>query len=206
MNDQNQQGKISVWHNFGINAAALIFAAFLGFVGNNLWTTNIREANFEIIASQISALDISMKAGFDAVDNRFDATDKRFDAVDKRIDTLENNTSDRYNDFTESIKLLLKQSDDNAKERYSDFAKNINMRFVELIKRVDTIEESLTALEKSVSPSYIFVAEELNEIISLLIKLNDPKLNPEKFNEILAQVESDFEILSKKVESFILSD
>lgn len=146
MNDQNQQGKISVWRNFGINAAALIFAAFLGFVGNNLWTTNIREANFEIIASQISALEISMKAGFDAVD-------KRFDAVDKRIDTLENNTSDRYNDFTESIKLLLKQSDDNAKERYSDFAKNINMRFVELIKRVDTIEESLTVLEKSVSPS-----------------------------------------------------
>ncbi len=139
MKDQNQQGKIKVWHNFGINAPALVFAAFLGFVGNNLWTTNIREANFEIIASQISALEISMKAGFDA--------------VDKRIDTLENNTSDRYNDFTESIKLLLKQSDDNAKERYSDFTKNINMRFVELIKRVDTIEESLTALEKSVSPS-----------------------------------------------------
>ena len=47
------------------------------------------------------------------------------------------------------------------------------------------------------------MAEELNGIISQLIKLHDSQLDRGEFNEILAQVETDLEIMSQKVESLL---
>ena len=80
------------------------------------------------------------------------------------------------------------------------------MRLDEIIERVKALEIKFTSLEENVLPRFNYVIEEFHGIISLLIKLNNPNLGSEEFNDLLAQIESDIENLNERFESPRQSD
>ena len=204
MSDQNKSEKPTALSGIFVNVMALIIAGGISFIAYSVWTQGFGLAEVKIISSQISDLkentntqisDLKENTNTQISDLK-DNMNMRFDAVDERFKTEANNTNTRFNDFTKSISMLLEIESKNADERFTDFKENNNLRLTEIIESVKTLEES-------VKPSYKLVAEELNGIISQLIKLHDSQLNREEFNEILAQVETDLENMSQKVESLL---
>ena len=193
MSDQNKSEKPTVLSGIFVNVMALIIAGGISFIAYSVWTQGFGLAEVKIISSQISDLKENTNT---QISDLKDNMNMRFDAVDERFKTEANNTNTRFNDFTKSISMLLEIESKNADERFTDFKENNNLRLTEIIESVKTLEES-------VKPSYKVVAEELNGIISQLIKLHDTQLNREEFNEILAQVEIDLENMSQKVESLL---
>ncbi len=193
MSDQNKSEKPTVLSGIFVNVMALIIAGGISFIAYSVWTQGFGLAEVKIISSQISDLKENTNT---QISDLKDNMNMRFDAVDERFKTEANNTNTRFNDFTKSISMLLEIESKNADERFTDFKENNNLRLTEIIESVKTLEES-------VKPSYKVVAEELNGIISQLIKLHDSQLDREEFNEILAQVETDLEIMSQKVESLL---
>ena len=295
MADQTKQAISKILYNIFIGVAVLIVGGVISFITYSLWTLDSRNAEVELISSQISTLNENMNMRFDEADKKADKrfaefmadSDARYaeftansDAryaeftanIDRRfaefaannderyaeyttksderyaefttksderyaefttksderyaefttksderyaeftttvkmlLETADSNANTRFDDFTKSIYMLLDLNSKNADTRYAEFTKNTNMRLDEIIDRVNALEESFTTLGKNVIPRYDLVIKEFPGIISLLIKLNDPNLDSEKFNDLLAQVETDLESLNERLELSLQSD
>ena len=230
MIDKNESKASTVWLKIGYNVAMILIAGIIGFVANELWSANTREANVKILSAEIQSLKNTREANVTILSAEIQSLKEsmitQFAEVDHRFEAAEKNADVRFEAAQKSADVRFEAADEKADARYSDYSENNDRRFADFITSVNSLlkvadentnlrfadfKESITAqfteiikrieaLEIAIKPSFSDVTKELDEIKSRLINLQDPRLDAKEFNNQLIQVESELEILSQMVE------
>ena len=169
MIDKNEPKTSTVWLTIGYHVAMISIAGLIGFVANELWSANTREANVKILSAEIQSLKNTREANvtilsteiqslkesmmdqFDSsqknTNMRFEAAEKntnmRFEATEKntnmRFEAAENNADVRFEAAEKNADVRFEAADEKADARYSDFSENNDKRFADFITSVNSL-------------------------------------------------------------------